>query len=175
MNINATEVVVLIVFAVILFGPDKLPELARKAARILHYLRTIANQAQDTVRTELGPGYEDFDIRHPKQFVTDKILGEYGDVVDDIKESAQVVGASAAVARDDLAGVRDDLAESRTLATEAVTPAAGEPQSGPEAGVGADQVAATAVFTATPTPGEATAVVVADPPWLWAPAYDDAT
>ena len=49
-DFNMAEIVVLAVLAVIIFGPEKLPELARKAARVLNYLRNIANDAQGRLR-----------------------------------------------------------------------------------------------------------------------------
>ncbi|MFT3971667.1 MAG: twin-arginine translocase TatA/TatE family subunit [Micropruina sp.] len=46
MDFNASEIVLLLVLAIVLFGPEKLPELARKTARVLHAVRRIANDAQ---------------------------------------------------------------------------------------------------------------------------------
>ena len=57
LDINAPEFVLLLVLAVILFGPERLPDLARKAARLLRYLRTVAGSAQQQLSKELGPGF----------------------------------------------------------------------------------------------------------------------
>ena len=62
-DIGPGEIGVLIVLAIIIFGPEKLPEIARKVARVVNYLRHIANDAQSTLRRELGPEYADLDIR----------------------------------------------------------------------------------------------------------------
>ena len=56
LDINGPEFVLLLVLAVILFGPERLPDLARKAARVLRYLRTVAGSAQQQLSKELGPG-----------------------------------------------------------------------------------------------------------------------
>ena len=53
------EIAVLIIIAVLMFGPDKLPEMARKAARVYHYLKNIANNTRDQLRSELGPQFAD--------------------------------------------------------------------------------------------------------------------
>ncbi|MFT4296254.1 MAG: sec-independent translocase [Micropruina sp.] len=76
MDFNASEIVLLLVLAIILFGPEKLPELARKAARVLHYVRRIANDAQGRLREELGPEYADLQLSdlNPKAFIA-KHLG----------------------------------------------------------------------------------------------------
>ena len=61
-DFNMAEIVVLGVLAVIIFGPEKLPELARKAARVLSYVRNIANDAQGRLRQELGPEFADLEL-----------------------------------------------------------------------------------------------------------------
>ena len=40
-DINGPEFMLLLALAVILFGPERLPDLARKAARVLRYVRTM--------------------------------------------------------------------------------------------------------------------------------------
>jgi sec-independent protein translocase protein TatB len=76
MDFNASEIVLLLVLAIVLFGPEKLPELARKTARVLHYVRRIANDAQGRLREELGPEFADLQLSdlNPKAFVA-KHLG----------------------------------------------------------------------------------------------------
>ena len=49
--------------AVLVFGPDKLPDLARQAGRFARQLRTFAHAARDELRTELGPEYADLQLR----------------------------------------------------------------------------------------------------------------
>ena len=56
LDINAPEFLLLLVLAVILFGPERLPDLARKAARVVRYVRTMAGSAQEQLSRELGPG-----------------------------------------------------------------------------------------------------------------------
>ena len=76
MDVNAGEVVLLLVLAIVLFGPEKLPELARKTARLLHHFRRIANDAQGRLKQELGPEFADLELSdlNPKAFVA-KHLG----------------------------------------------------------------------------------------------------
>jgi sec-independent protein translocase protein TatB len=62
-DIGLGELGVIAFIAVLVFGPDKLPELAKQAGRFLHKAKTFANSARDELRTELGPAYADLELR----------------------------------------------------------------------------------------------------------------
>lgn len=99
------EIAMLLILGVVMFGPEKIPPMARKAAKIVHFLRGIANDAQTQLRNELGPEYSDLELRdlNPKVFLQKHLLGELQEDLEDIKE--------------DLEGIRDDLAaEGKELA-----------------------------------------------------------
>ena len=49
--------------AVIVLGPDRLPDLARQAAQLLHKARGMAHNARDELRSDLGPEYSDLQLR----------------------------------------------------------------------------------------------------------------
>lgn len=76
MDFNGGEVILLLVLAIVLFGPEKLPELARKLARLLHHFRRIANDARGQLQQQLGPEFADLDLAdlNPRNFVA-KHLG----------------------------------------------------------------------------------------------------
>ena len=57
-DIGAPEFLTLVVLAVIIFGPDKLPGLARKTARVIRYVRAIADGAKNQVREEMGETWD---------------------------------------------------------------------------------------------------------------------
>jgi sec-independent protein translocase protein TatB len=61
-GIGLPELAVIIVVAVIVFGPDRLPEFARQAGRMVRQLRQFANAARDDIRSELGPEFSDFEL-----------------------------------------------------------------------------------------------------------------
>ena len=61
-GIGLPEVAVILVVAVIVFGPDRLPEFARQAGRLVRQVRTLAHNAQDELRRELGPEYADLKL-----------------------------------------------------------------------------------------------------------------
>ena len=62
-DIGLGELAVIAFVAVLVFGPDKLPELAQQAGRFLHKAKAFANNARDELRTELGPAYSDLELR----------------------------------------------------------------------------------------------------------------
>ena len=70
-GIGFGELVVIAFLAVLVFGPDKLPELARQAGAMIRKLRRFAISARDELREELGPEYADLDLRDldPRQIV----------------------------------------------------------------------------------------------------------
>lgn len=92
-GIGASEFILLIVIAVIMFGPEKIPEFSRKAARVLVAVRDIANNAQTQLRSELGPEYSDLQIQdlNPKTFVA-KHMREEIQMLDDAKKELSKAG-----------------------------------------------------------------------------------
>lgn len=80
-NIGPMELLVLIVVGLIVIGPDKLPGLARDAARMLRTLREIATGARTQLRDELGPEFADLDLPdlrrlNPRSALQRAILGD---------------------------------------------------------------------------------------------------
>lgn len=62
-DIGLGEMVVIAFVAVLVFGPDKLPELMRQAGAVLQQLRRFATNARDEIRDELGPEYSSLELR----------------------------------------------------------------------------------------------------------------
>ena len=62
-DVGLLELAVIALVAVIVLGPDKLPDLARQAAQLLHRARGLATNARDELRNELGPEYSDLQLR----------------------------------------------------------------------------------------------------------------
>lgn len=75
-GIGFMELAVIAVVAMVVFGPDRLPDIARQVARFLHQARQMANAARDELRTELGPEYADLELRDldPRQIVRKHIV-----------------------------------------------------------------------------------------------------
>ena len=62
-DVGFGELVVIAFIAIIVFGPDKLPDLAKQAGAMLRKARDFANSARDELRTELGDEYADLELR----------------------------------------------------------------------------------------------------------------
>lgn len=61
-GIGLPEFMVIFVVAVVVFGPDKLPDFARQAGRFLHQAKQFTNAARDDIRNELGPEFADLEL-----------------------------------------------------------------------------------------------------------------
>lgn len=61
-GVGLPEFMVILVVGLVVFGPDRLPDLARQAGRMAKQVRTMTRQARDDIRAELGPGYADFEL-----------------------------------------------------------------------------------------------------------------
>lgn len=75
-GVGLTEMAVLAFVAVLVFGPEKIPDLARQAGAVIKRFRAIANSARDDLRNELGPEYADLELRDldPRTIVRKHIM-----------------------------------------------------------------------------------------------------
>ncbi len=62
-GVGLPEMAVIALVAVVIFGPDKLPEFAKQAGRFLHRMKLFATGARDEIRSELGPQFSDLELR----------------------------------------------------------------------------------------------------------------
>ena len=81
-DLSITKIAVLLVIAVVIFGPEQLPKLAQQAGRALRDLRKLADSATRDLKEGLGPEFEDFDVTdlHPKNFVRKHLLDDKFDI-----------------------------------------------------------------------------------------------
>ena len=70
-GISGGEFVILLLLALLIFGPDQLPKAAQQVGRVLRQLRTMADSASNDIKEGLGPEYKDFDVQdlNPKRFI----------------------------------------------------------------------------------------------------------
>ncbi|MEU5901099.1 MULTISPECIES: sec-independent translocase [Streptomyces] len=70
-DIGALEIVTLVVLAVLIFGPDKLPKVIQDISRTIRKIREFSDSAKADIREELGPEFKDFEFEdlNPKKFI----------------------------------------------------------------------------------------------------------
>lgn len=75
-GVGLPEIAVIALVATFVFGPEKLPDLARQAGRFLRQMKSYANAARDDLRNELGPEYADLELRDldPRSIVRKHIM-----------------------------------------------------------------------------------------------------
>jgi sec-independent protein translocase protein TatB len=84
-GIGLPELAVIAVVAVLVFGPDRLPEFARQAGRLVRQVRQFTQAARDDIRAELGPEYADFELTDldPRRAVRKYIQDAWDETDDD--------------------------------------------------------------------------------------------
>jgi len=92
-GVGLPELAVIAFVAVLVFGPDKLPDFARQAGRLVRTMRQFANQARDELRDELGPEYADLDLRDldPRAIVKKHIYDAMNEIEDEERNNNAVV------------------------------------------------------------------------------------
>ncbi|KAA1418787.1 twin-arginine translocase subunit TatB [Nocardioides humilatus] len=88
-GIGFGELVVIAFLAVLVFGPERLPELAKQAGQFARKMRSFANNARDELRAELGPDYADLELRDldPRTIVRKHIAEALADDDDPVMEA----------------------------------------------------------------------------------------
>jgi sec-independent protein translocase protein TatB len=79
-DVGPLEVLTLAVIAIVLFGPDKLPEVARSVGRFVRTVREMSDAAKQGLRDELGPEFQDVRLEDlkPKVLLQKHLLGPDG-------------------------------------------------------------------------------------------------
>lgn len=75
-GIGLPELAVILVVGIIVFGPDRLPDYARQAGRMVRQLRAFAQTAKEDLRSELGPEFADLSMADldPRAMIRKHIL-----------------------------------------------------------------------------------------------------
>ena len=80
-NLGWGEIAVLLVLALFVFGPERLPTLAAEAGRGLRRVRRYVKGMSDDLKSELGPELGDVDLTslNPRTFVAKHLLTDDDD------------------------------------------------------------------------------------------------
>ena len=115
-GINGSEFLVIILVAVIVVGPQRLPEYTRKLTQLVRQLRVFLDNARSQIAEEVGPEMADLDLSSldPRQYDPRKIvrdaLGEDIDAIrEDLTHPFRSVGSAAKEMSDDAAQAVNDV------------------------------------------------------------------
>ena len=115
-GISGSEFLVIILVAVIVVGPQRLPEYTRKLTQMVRQLRVFLDNARSQIAEEVGPEMADLDLSSldPRQYDPRKIvrdaLGEDIDAIrEDLAHPFRSVGSAAKEASDDAAQAVNDV------------------------------------------------------------------
>jgi len=77
-DINGWEFVILVVAALLVIGPDRMPEYSAKLAKLVRQLRGMADTAKVQLREQMGPDFDDVDWKSydPRQYDPRRIVRE---------------------------------------------------------------------------------------------------
>ena len=90
-GVGLPELAVLAFIAVLVFGPDRLPDLAKQAGRFAKTASKMARSARDELRDELGPEFADLQLQDldPRAIVRKHIIEAMNDDDDDDEVTAR--------------------------------------------------------------------------------------
>jgi sec-independent protein translocase protein TatB len=99
-DVGIWEILVIVVVGIVVFGPDRLPEYARQAGRMVNQLRKFAQAAQQDLRDELGPEYADLKLTDldPRVAIRKHIIEALDD--EDYDRAAAVADVAKDMTRD---------------------------------------------------------------------------
>jgi sec-independent protein translocase protein TatB len=94
-NLTSTEIVLLVILALLVLGPRRLPHYAARLAQLVRQLRDLAEGAKGQIREEMGPAFDDIDWRQldPRQYDPRRIVRE---ALQEPSDTGRAAGASAA-------------------------------------------------------------------------------
>ena len=92
-DINGWEFVVLVVVALLVIGPERMPEYSAKLARMVRQLKGMADAATVQLREQMGPEFDNVDWKQydfrqydPRRIVREALLDDGSDTGEPIDE-----------------------------------------------------------------------------------------
>ncbi|MBA2695454.1 MAG: twin-arginine translocase TatA/TatE family subunit [Ornithinimicrobium sp.] len=104
-NLQATEIFLLLVLAVVILGPHRLPEYAAKLAQAVRSLRDLAEGAKSQIKEEMGPAFDDVNWQQldPRQYDPRRIVR---DALAAPNQGSSTAGGRRTVTTAEAAGMR---------------------------------------------------------------------
>jgi TatA/E family protein of Tat protein translocase len=92
MNLGFPEMIFLFLFALILFGPKKLPEIGRQIGRALNEFKRASNEFKSQIESEIAQ----LDLENSRQTVLPPVQAPLGSVASGSLVESSIAGISAA-------------------------------------------------------------------------------
>jgi sec-independent protein translocase protein TatB len=75
-DMGPLEVIALVILAVIVFGPEKLPKVIKDVSTFIRKIREFSDSAKEDIREQLGPEFKDFEFEdlNPRTFLRKHVL-----------------------------------------------------------------------------------------------------
>jgi sec-independent protein translocase protein TatB len=77
-GMGVPEIAVIVVVALLVFGPEKLPDLAKQAGRFIRTVRQMADNAKNDLGREIGEDFSDLNLKDldPREIVRRNFLDD---------------------------------------------------------------------------------------------------
>lgn len=87
MGLNFEKILVILVIAAFVLGPERIPGYAKKFSDLVRSVKRMADGAKDRLRDEMGPEFDDVDWRQldPRQYDPRRIIRDA--LVEDEREA----------------------------------------------------------------------------------------
>ncbi|THJ66032.1 Sec-independent protein translocase TatB [Arthrobacter echini] len=113
LGINGLELVALALIAVVVLGPERLPEYAAQLARLVKGLKRMATGAREQLREEIGPELDEVDWRKldprqydPRRIIKEALLDDLDDVFKPVSKGAPAAAPAVVPATEGLTSAR---------------------------------------------------------------------
>jgi sec-independent protein translocase protein TatB len=100
-GLSFAKVIVIVIIALLLIGPERLPALAARLAQLTRSVRRLSDSARERVREEMGPEFDDVDWKRldprqydPRRIIRDALLEDYDEPPEE-RPTAPVVPPTA--------------------------------------------------------------------------------
>lgn len=123
MGLTIDKILVILVIAMFLLGPERLPGYAKKLGELVRSVKRMADGAKDRLRDEMGPEFEDVDWKQldprqydPRRIIRDALLEDEREAQAAQRKARSAEAAEARRARAEAANsAASEATESRPL------------------------------------------------------------
>ncbi|MGH9503206.1 MAG: twin-arginine translocase TatA/TatE family subunit [Terriglobales bacterium] len=89
MNLGFPEMIFLFLFALILFGPKKLPEIGRQIGRALNEFKRASNEFRAQIESEISQ----LDVENNRQTILPPVQAPIGSIASGPRPSSEISGS----------------------------------------------------------------------------------